>query len=136
MGLSKKAQDIISKNEVLVNANIERWIKDAKDAVELNVDWKLLVNHFNEITGKKTRVVGDKAKKQVRARLREGYTKYDISKAIYNCFHSEHHRNTNHKHLTLEFISRGDKMEMYLHAEPEHITQEQKRNESLWAVLG
>lgn len=131
MALSKKAQDIISKNEAIVNANIEKWVREAKRDAVVKIDWAKLVDHFNEVTGKNTRVVGDKARRQITARIKEGHTKFDLAKAIYNCYHSEWHRKTNYKHLTLEFISRSDKLEMYLNAEPEYITQEQKRNESL-----
>lgn len=77
------------------------------------VNWDGLLNQFNEITGKKCKVVDDKAKRQFLARLKDGYTKTDIVNAIINCYNSEFHTNNCHKNLTLEFISRPDKFAMY-----------------------
>jgi hypothetical protein len=77
------------------------------------VNWEGLLKQFNEITGKKLKVVDDKSKKQFLARLKEGYTKVDIVNAITNCYNSEFHKGNGHKNLTLEFISRPDKFAMY-----------------------
>ena len=71
-----------------------------------------MVLFFNKETGKNARVVNEKTKKQFRARLKEGYTKDDIVKAIKNCFNDPFHKENPH-HLTLEFISRPDKFEKY-----------------------
>lgn len=87
-----------------------------KDEVKLNanltVDWEKLKLNFNELTGKKTKVVSNKVKGQINARLKEGYTKQDLWNAIVNCFNDPYHKE-NPKYLTLEFISRSDKMEKY-----------------------
>lgn len=85
----------------------------------LTVDWSKLLEQFNSITGKKIRVLNDKAKRQFKARLKEGYTKTDIVQAIINCFNDSYHRETGHKYLTLEFISRADKMEKYANVNPD-----------------
>ena len=69
---------------------------------------------FNEITGKQCRVVNTKTKNQLKARLKEGYTKEDIIHAIKTCFKEDYHKETNHKHLTLEFITRADKLDKYV----------------------
>lgn len=87
--------------------------KSMKKEVVDKIDWNSLELYFSKITGKKIRGVNDKAKRQFRARMREGYTKSDIANAIKNCYNSDYHRETNHKYLTLEFISRPDKLEMY-----------------------
>lgn len=87
------------KDEVKFNAN-------------LTVDWEKLKLNFNELTGKKTKVVSNKVKGQINARLKEGYTKQDLWNAIVNCFNDPYHKE-NPKYLTLEFISRSDKMEKY-----------------------
>lgn len=80
---------------------------------KLSFDWDELIKYFNETTGKKSRVIPDKAKTAFKARLKEGFTKQDIADAIQNCFNDQYHKDTNHKHLTLEFISRADKLEKY-----------------------
>lgn len=79
----------------------------------LKIDWEKLLFQFNSITGKESKVVNSKTKNSIIARLKEGYEKQDLVNAIQNCFNDPYHKETNHKHLTLEFISRADKMEKY-----------------------
>jgi len=95
------------------NAIREEEIREEKKINTSLVDWEKLVIKFNEITGKKTRIVNDKTRKQILARLKEGYSKLDLQEAIENCFKDKYHIETNHDYLTLEFISRSDKMEKY-----------------------
>ena len=78
----------------------------------LKVDWEKLKDRFNLITGKKTKVISTKVKNQILARLKEGYSKEDLLSAITNCFNDPYHKE-NPRFLTLEFISRTDKMEKY-----------------------
>jgi len=91
------------------NVNDILLIKETKDMI----DWNGLLNQFNKITGRQFRVVCAKTKSQFKARLKDGYSKSDILKAIKNCYADPYHVETNHKYLTLEFISRPDKMEKY-----------------------
>jgi hypothetical protein len=77
------------------------------------IDWDALLFQFNQLTKRNHKLVPDKAKRQLLARLKDGYTKQDIWNAIQNCYDDEYHKETNHKYLTLEFISRPDKMERY-----------------------
>lgn len=76
------------------------------------IDFDKLLLFFNTTTGKNIRVVNDKTKRQFNARLKEGYTKADIFNAIKNCHNDDYHKK-NPKYLTLEFISRSDKLEKY-----------------------
>lgn len=78
-----------------------------------SVDWGKLLEQFNTLTGKKHRVVCDKTKRQLHSRLVEGYTKEDVINAIINCFNDPYHQEHGHKHLTLEFITRADKLDKY-----------------------
>jgi len=100
------------------------------------IDWNGLISFFNKVTGKKTRIITQKTKRQFKARLKEGYTKEDIINAIKNCHNDPYHKE-NPKYLTLEFISRPDKLEKYSNYQkqvvrlPEdwffrELTQEQK----------
>lgn len=103
------------EEESKVNENTPKPPKgdSSKDSKDQNIDWKLLLSKFNEITGKKARVVPDKAKRQIRARLKEGYSRNQILIAIKNCSEDPYHKE-NPKFLTLEFISRSDKFEKYV----------------------
>jgi len=84
-----------------------------KPSVSDKIDFSKLLEFFNKTTGKKSRVVNKKTKEQFKARLKEGYTKQDIKEAIMNCYTDSFHKETNHKHLTLEFIGRADKLDKY-----------------------
>lgn len=86
---------------------------DVINSNNLSVNWMGLVSQFNEITGKNVRVISDEVKRKIKARLKEGYSKQDIVDAITNCYNDQYHKETNHKYLTLEFISRPAKMEKY-----------------------
>jgi uncharacterized phage protein (TIGR02220 family) len=99
----------------VVDANIiSNNIKDINNnPTSIKVDWNALINQFNLITGKKTKVISPIVKNKILARLKEGYSKQDFLNAIENCYNDKWHKETNHKHLTLEFISRPDKLERF-----------------------
>lgn len=112
--LDKNTYKLITTNFKLINERLQSWIDSELQIKKIDsFDWSELINHFNEVTGKNTRVIPDKAKTAFKARLKEGFTKQDIADAIQNCFNDQYHKDTNHKHLTLEFISRADKLEKY-----------------------
>lgn len=112
--LNKNIYKLITENYKLINESIVEWISESKNKEEKNpVDWSALINQFNKETKKQTRVIPDKAKKQIIARLKEGFTKGDLLTAIINCYNDPYHKETGHKFLTLEFISRADKLDKY-----------------------
>jgi len=79
----------------------------------INISFDDLKDFFIKTTGKKITVVSEKTKKEINKRLKEGYTLEHIKKAITNCYNDEYHKQTKHKYLTLEFISRADKLERF-----------------------
>ncbi len=90
-------------------------IKESKGKeIKLNIDSSKLLSLFNSILGKKSRVISEKAKKQLKQRLKEGYTKEDIVHALRNAAKDQHHLDTNYKYLTLEFITRPDKLDRFV----------------------
>ena len=90
-------------------------IKESKGKeIKLNIDSSKLLSLFNSILGKKAKVISEKAKKQLKERLKEGYTKDDIVNALRNAAKDQHHLDTNYKYLTLEFITRPDKLERFV----------------------
>tara|TARA_R110001632_G_scaffold44827_1_gene113813 strand:- start:4832 stop:5515 length:684 start_codon:yes stop_codon:yes gene_type:complete len=90
-------------------------IKESKGKeIKINIDSNKLLSVFNSIFGKRARVVPDKAKKQINDRLKEGYTKEDIVSALENAAKDQHHIDSNYKYLTLEFITRPDKLERFV----------------------
>ena len=90
-----------------------------KDSNNNNIDYGALLLAFNLLTGKKSRVVNKKTKAQINARFKEGYNKADIWKALQNAVNDPFHKETNLKHITLEFITRADKLDKFISlAEP------------------
>lgn len=77
------------------------------------INWPILLDFFNKTTGKKCKVVSRKAKEQFNARLKEGFTKVDIANAIIGACKDSYHIETELKYITLEFISRADKLDKF-----------------------
>ena len=102
-----------TKNIANVAVNVNDNVNDILKQPKVVIDWDALLLQFNQLLKRNHKLITDKAKKQLLARLKDGYTKQDIWNAIQNCFDDEYHKETNHKYLTLEFISRPDKMERY-----------------------
>ncbi len=94
-----------------VNDNVNDILLEKETKGEV-IDWVGLLNRFNQITGRKFKVIDDKTKRQFKARLKDGYSKHDILAAIKNCFNDPYHKENPH-FLTPEFISRSDKMQKY-----------------------
>lgn len=105
--------DILGEKQNPKQADNDNDNENEINKINLTVNWDLFLSKFNSITGKKAKVVNEKCKRQVRARLSEGYTKKDIVEAIQNCAKDKYHIETGLKYLTLEFITRADKMEMF-----------------------
>jgi len=97
----------------IVEASLPKKVDDNK------LDFDLLRTYYNEVFSKSMRVVCEKTKRQFNKRIREGYTKADIKKAIDNASNDKFHEANDFKHVTLEFISRSDKFTKYV-SELEH----------------
>jgi hypothetical protein len=117
-----KANESIEENanaceRIKPNANYADSVSDSVSDIIIQpkvvIDWDALLVQFNQLTKRNHKLIPDKAKRQLLARLKDGYTKQDIWNAIQNCYNDEYHKETNHKYLTLEFISRPDKIERY-----------------------
>jgi len=119
----KKAAEkrwLISNDSQLVNANALQMqskcnaIREEKSKEKnINIDFDLLLEFFNKTYGRSLRIVSDKTKKQIKERLKEGYSKEDLKQALLNAKNDPYHIENNFKYITLEFISRSDKFERY-----------------------
>lgn len=85
--------------------------KEEKETISFN--FNSLLEYFNTSFGKSSRVVNEKVKKSINARIKEGYTKQDFKKCIDNLKEDSWHIENNYKYCTLEFISRSDKLDKY-----------------------
>jgi hypothetical protein len=88
--------------------------KDIISQPKVDIDFDKLLESYNTLTGKNTRKVTDKAKRQIKARYKDGYTKTDIWNAMLNCSKDKFHKENNYKYFTLEFITREDKLNNFL----------------------
>lgn len=119
----KKAAEkrwLINNDSQLVNANAMQVqskcnaIREEKSKEKnINIDFDLLLEFFNNTYGRSLRIVSDKTKKQIKERLKEGYSKEDLKQALLNAKNDPYHIENNFKYITLEFISRSDKFERY-----------------------
>ena len=105
MGLSSQE---LKRLKEIVDASLPKKVDDNK------LDFEMLMNYYNEVFSKSMRVVTDATKKNFNKRIKEGYTKFDIKKAIDNASNDKFHEPNDFKHLTLEFISRSDKFTKYV----------------------
>ena len=86
-------------------------------------DYDDFLSRFNSVTGKRCRVVDQKTKGQLRARLKDGFTIEEIIQAAENCAKDDYHVQ-NPKYLTPEFITRADKLQKYLAADGKGSTKQ------------
>lgn len=108
----KCVQQSSTNSTVNVNDNVN--VNDIiKDKSSKSIDFNSLLDYFNTSFGKSSRVVNEKVKKSINARLKEGYTKEDFKKCIDNLKEDSWHIENNYKYCTLEFISRSDKLDKY-----------------------
>ena len=80
-----------------------------------DIDFEIFLDWFNKTTNRNFKSIPEATKKSFKARIKEGYTKDDICKAVINCSKDKFHIE-NPKYLTPEFISRADKLALYLSA--------------------
>lgn len=140
--LSKEIADKDISNKATLEAMLKAMLKHLED-VNVNEDEVkdlyskdvLIVSRFNSITGKKIQKLDKKAKSQFSARIKDGYTEDDIFKAVENCFNDKFHSDNGHKYLTMEFITRPDKLELYLNA-PQIQSEEKKYTVEYVNALG
>ena len=109
-----KQNEANAKQVQAVNDNVNVINKDISSQPKVDIDFDKLLESYNTLTGKNTRKVTDKAKRQIKARYKEGYTKTDIWNAMLNCSKDKFHKENNYKYFTLEFITREDKLNNFL----------------------
>ena len=84
-----------------------------KEKVEYTIDFDLLLKFINKTLNKNFRTINKTLQAKYKARLKDGYTKEDIQKAILGASKASFHKESNYKHLRPEFFSRADKIDMY-----------------------
>ena len=76
-------------------------------------EWEKLLAFINKTTGRKFQVINKAIQSKYKARLRDGYTKDNISNAIINAAKSEFHKDNNCQYLTPEYFSRAETIDKF-----------------------
>ena len=93
---------------------------------DIDIDFDSLLIGINKTLNRKFKLINDATQKKYLKRLKEGYTKKDISTAIKNAAKSEYHKNENYQYLTPEFFSRSTTLDKY--ADLTEIKEQVKNN--------
>ena len=91
----------VSVNDNVINNNTPAKADDV-------FDFSKYLETLNQKFSRSFKVVNEKTKKQIKARLKEKYTKQDIIDAMNNCLNSDFHKNNGYQYCTPEFFSRAD----------------------------
>jgi uncharacterized phage protein (TIGR02220 family) len=106
--------------QTLTNPTVN--VNDNVNVINKEIDFVIFLDWFNKTTNRNFKSIPEATKKSFKARIKEGYTKEDICKAVINCSKDKFHIE-NPKYLTPEFISRADKLALYLSAPTETKTK-------------
>ena len=112
---AKKRWDAVASKRITSNAKHTDNDNDVDNEVGYdNIKWSKLIECFNDIFSKRSKVISDAVKKKYNARLKEGYSKADIVNAMKAASKDDYHKETNFKYCTLEFFSRSDKLDRFI----------------------
>lgn len=127
---TQETQQVISEPKKPVSVSDS--VSVSNNISKPQINFEAFIDHFNKITGKNHRTLPEKVKGQIRARLKEGYQKEDLIKAVINCTADKYHIETNYKYLTPEFITRADKLEKFLTTTKQTTTNAKKESVNQW----
>ena len=78
-----------------------------------DIDFNALLEGINKKTNRGFKLINKSIQQKYLARLKDGYTKSDISTAVKNAVKEDYHISTNFKYLTPEFFSRATTLDKY-----------------------
>ena len=116
-------EEVKEKEKEKEKEEVERTMPTKSD---IDIDFDSLLIGINKTLNRKFKLINDATQKKYLKRLKEGYTKKDISTAIKNAAKSEYHKNENYQYLTPEFFSRSTTLDKY--ADLTEIKEQIKNN--------
>jgi hypothetical protein len=122
--VQKQGQSIVSIDKPNNNKQQtdEQTISTTKvEAVEL-IDFEKLLSFINFSFGRKFQVINNKVRASYNARIKEGYTKDQITDAINNCKEIAYHKEKNYQYCTPEFFCRSEILDKY-----SNVTKQEKK---------
>jgi len=81
--------------------------EEVQCVIQSKIDFDNLLILINKQTGRNFQVINSTIQAKYKARLKDGYTKEDISNTIKNSVKDDYHKETNFKYLTPEYFSRA-----------------------------
>jgi len=128
-----KAPDTITKQYNNTTKNNET-SKTPNPLKGESFDFDKYLNYINETFGKSLRVVNDKVKRKINARLKEGYKKEEFTKSIKNCKKDQFHIDNGFQYCTPEYFARSQTLDKYMDYQTtvktkgaEHVHASQKK---------
>jgi hypothetical protein len=115
----------IGNNNNIENNNIDILKGEQKEIFEVISDIKTeFLKEFNRVKCSTipTRVMDEKATRQLKILMKAGYSIADIGKALENAMKTRNHKESKFVYLTPEFITRPDKFNIYHGANFENTT--------------
>jgi len=76
--------------------------------------YKEFIDMFNELASRSFRYGDSKARRQLKARMKDGYNLEDFKKALQAALADSFHKESDYKYLTPEFLTRSDKLDRFL----------------------
>lgn len=110
-GLNEKPKKAVNDN-VSVNDNVND-IKEKPPTPKGEFNFDVYLKKINELFGKQLRVVNDKAKRSIKARLKEGYSKADIWNAMQNVANDNFHKDNNYQYATPQYFAQVKTLDMH-----------------------
>jgi len=114
--LSGNILRLITDNLKPITDNYAIFEKFVLDLSKPNITYNEFIDKFNLLRKSKFSNKDNKAKGQFNARIKEGKTIDDILTALQNAMKEKNHIESGFKYLTPEFITRSDKLEMFLNS--------------------
>lgn len=112
----RKEQKVTNVKQKVTPAeqNVTKEIK-LKEIKEKNIiiDWNKLLLFFNNTFKKSNRVFNESNKAKYLARIKEGYERENISKAMLKASKDDFHTDSNYKYCTLEYFGRSATLDKY-----------------------
>lgn len=109
---SQNIANIAVNDNVNVNVNVND-IKEKPPTPKGEFNFDVYLKKINELFGKQLRVVNDKAKRSIKARLKEGYSKADIWNAMQNVANDNFHKDNNYQYATPQYFAQVKTLDMH-----------------------
>ena len=100
-------------NEAPTEQEEEEVQEEVQDVIKKSIDFDKYLEQINKLFGKNLRVVNQKTKQSIKARLKEGYTNADIWNAMQNVANDPWHKEKNYQYCTPQYFAQVKTLDMH-----------------------